>query len=73
MFDFIQSSFKKHGNKDAVIWKNQVFSYTWLAERLEEWQSSEALKDITGGRVVILEADFSPNAVCLFLGVDIAH
>ncbi len=59
--------FKENKSNDAIIWKGKVFKYEWLFNRISEWQDIINSHNIHSGSVVILEADFSPNAVALFL------
>ena len=69
MIEFLLDIFKEYGSQDAIIWKDQVYSYDWLQERVLFWQEQISEKEIAPGTVVILEADFSPNAVALFLAL----
>ena len=69
MIEFLLDIFKEYGSQDAIIWKDQVYSYHWLHERVQFWQKQIREKEIAPGTVVILEADFSPNAVALFLAL----
>jgi long-chain acyl-CoA synthetase len=69
MIEFLLDIFKEFGSQDAIIWKDQVYSYHWLHERVQFWQEQIREKEIAPGTVVILEADFSPNAVALFLAL----
>lgn len=65
-FDFLRDVFEKNKEKDAVIWKDENYSYGWLQERIRNWQSDIKSEGIPRGSVAVLEADFSPNAVALF-------
>jgi long-chain acyl-CoA synthetase len=69
MIEFLLDIFKEYGSQDAIIWKDQVYSYHWLHERVQFWQEQIREKEIAIGTVVVLEADFSPNAVALFLAL----
>ncbi len=55
--------------REAIIWKDQAYTYSWLRERVLYWQEQIRNREIPHGSVVILEADFSPNAVALFLAL----
>jgi acyl-CoA synthetase (AMP-forming)/AMP-acid ligase II len=61
--------FRESAQQNAIIWKDQVFSYKWLKERVLYWQEQIQAREVPLGSVVILEADFSPNAVALFLAL----
>jgi acyl-coenzyme A synthetase/AMP-(fatty) acid ligase len=68
MIEFLLEVFKQ--NKDeAIIWRDRAYSYEWLAQRVLHWQHQFTKNNIAAGTVVILEADFSPNAVALFLAL----
>lgn len=69
MIEFLLDVFQESGEKEAIIWKDQVFPYAWLRKRILYWQEQIRTREIPHGSVVILEADFSPNAVALFLAL----
>ena len=73
MLDFLFKVFEEFSTQDAIIWKNQQFSYHWLLERTQDWLKKIDDDRIAPGSVVILEADFSPNAVALFLALIERH
>ncbi|HEY0406494.1 MAG TPA: fatty acid--CoA ligase family protein [Pyrinomonadaceae bacterium] len=67
--DFLLEVFKERRDAEAIIWKEQVYSYDWLLNQFAYWQRRIALEHLPSGAVVILEADFSPQAVALFLAL----
>ena len=67
--DFLEERFKANADADAMVWRDRVYSYGWLAERLNEWRERLAVEAIGQGQVVILEADFSPASVALVLAL----
>ena len=67
--DFLIKVFEENKKKDAIIWKDQNYTYEWLLERLFYWQDRLKKVNIPQNAVVILEADFSPNSVALFLAL----
>ena len=69
MIQFLLDVFNENKQDNAIIWQDQTYSYQWLGERVLEWQSELKKQNIAAGSVVILEADFSPNAVALFLAL----
>ena len=69
MIQFLLDVFNENKQDDAIIWQDQTYSYEWLGERVFQWQSELKKQNIAPGSVVILEADFSPNAVALFLAL----
>lgn len=62
--DFLIDVFNRHREQEAIVWRNQLFSYDWLLNAIADWRKK--LKGIEG-LVVSLEADFSPNAIALLL------
>ncbi len=66
---FLLDVFQEYKDYEAIIWNNRAYPYSWLLERISEWQKIFSGKKIPSGAVVILEADFSPNAVALFLAL----
>jgi long-chain acyl-CoA synthetase len=69
MIEFLLDVFKECQADEAIIWQDQSYSYGWLLERVEYWQNQLDEQNVQSGEVVILEADFSPNAVALFLAL----
>ena len=62
---FLFGVFEKNRAGDAIIWKDQAYSYQWLLDRIDLWNERLAAKSIGQGVVVALEAEFSPGAVLL--------
>jgi len=69
MIGFLLDIFKENKQDDAIVWRDQTYSYDWLYERILKWQRDLTKHNIAPSSVVILEADFSPNAVALFLSL----
>ncbi len=67
--DFLEERFKANADADAMVWRDQVYKYGWLAERLNNWRERLAAEDVGPGQVVMLEADFSPASVALLLAL----
>lgn len=67
--DFMIDVFGENREKDAIVWNDKVFSYQWLLERIRYWQEMIKSHGVKAGAVTILEADFSPNSVALFLAL----
>ncbi|HEV7699754.1 MAG TPA: fatty acid--CoA ligase family protein [Pyrinomonadaceae bacterium] len=67
--DFLLAVFKEREQAEAIIWEDRVYTYAWLLERFAYWQQRIEAEHIKPGTVVIVEADFSPNAVALFLAL----
>jgi long-chain acyl-CoA synthetase len=67
--DFMLRTFREHADQDAVIWRDTTYSYRWLLDRIDYWRIALRQNEIAAGTIVILEADFSPNAIALFLAL----
>lgn len=67
--DFLVTNFRSHSGADAIVWRDQVYNYCWLAERVRHWHDYLVQNEVASGTVVALEADFSPNAVALFFAL----
>ena len=66
---FLLDRFKKNGATDAIIWRDEVYSYRWLLNHTQRWINWLTEKEVLAGTVVALEADFSPNAIALMLAL----
>ncbi len=67
--DFLLKIFETNKEKDAIIWKNEVYSYDWLLHRINYWMENLKYRNIKNGSVVVLESDFSPNTIALFISL----
>lgn len=67
--EFMLEQFNEHAQQDAIVWREKTYSYQWLSNRIAHWQSFLVDHKVVSGTVVALEADFSPNAVALFLAL----
>lgn len=65
--EFLLDTFRANATNDAIVWRENTYSYKWLLERINHWRKIVKDYNVTPGTVVILEADFSPNAVAMFL------
>ncbi len=67
--EFLCDVFQQHTADEAVVWKDQSYTYGWLLEQLDVWRARLDEEQIEPGTVTMLEADFSPSAVALFLAL----
>ncbi len=67
--DFFLDVWKSNQDSEAIVWKDQSYSYSWLIERFHSLRNEISERGIESGAVVVLEADFSPTAVVLFLAL----
>ena len=56
--DFLFEVFRANARAEAVIWRDQSFSYGELLTRTEHWRSYLQKNDVTNGTVVAIDADF---------------
>jgi acyl-CoA synthetase (AMP-forming)/AMP-acid ligase II len=67
--DFLRERFAEAGEKDALIWRDNAYSYQFLLDQLDDWLKILDDADVTAGSVVAVEADFSPRAIALMLAL----
>jgi acyl-coenzyme A synthetase/AMP-(fatty) acid ligase len=67
--DFLIDRLAEYRDHDAIVWQDKPFSFQWLLEATRNWQEKLPAYGIRPGNVVALKADFSPNAVALFLSL----
>ena len=67
--NFLLDSFQKNSNKNAIIWNEKVFKYEFLIQSYYFWSDELKKKSIESGNVVVIEGDFSPNAISLLLAL----
>jgi long-chain acyl-CoA synthetase len=67
--DWLLDVFRTKAEQQAIIWKDQAFTYEWMLQTIFRWQSRLSESSIRGGQVVTLESDFSPSAVALMLAL----
>ena len=64
--------FAIHGDKPAMIWREQEFSYRWFIEHIALARARIAQEGIAPSSVVVLHGDFSPySAALLFALIEI--
>jgi acyl-coenzyme A synthetase/AMP-(fatty) acid ligase len=69
MIDFLIQKFQENLEQEAIIWREQVFTYGWLLDGVLKWRGWLKETGVAPGTVVSLEADFSPNAIALLLAL----
>lgn len=66
---FLLDVFSENSQKEALIWKDDSYTYQWLSDALADWRKRIEDEGLADGTVVSIEADFSPSAVCLMLAL----
>ena len=67
--DFLLDTFRRYADQDAIIWHDTIYTYRWLLEKTGHWRDVIRINQINKGTIIILEADFSPNSIALFLAL----
>lgn len=67
--EFLTERFAQNPTADAIIWRDSRFTYSWLLDAIARWRSQLGLMGVYPGSITALEADFSPEAVALFLAL----
>jgi len=66
---FLKECFKDNLDAPAIIWKDRSFDYSWLLERMDYWDRQIDNAKILSGHVVVMDADYSPETIALFLAL----
>jgi acyl-coenzyme A synthetase/AMP-(fatty) acid ligase len=61
--------FRENAEGEAVVWREQSFSYGELLARTDYWRTYLQENEVSSGTVTAIEADFSPNAIALLLAL----
>ena len=69
VIDFLLNKFEQTKGEEAIIFKRRSYDYAWLLERISHWRKEIANSEIKSGTIAILEGDFSPDAIALFLAL----
>lgn len=67
--DFLLHRFRENSGKDAVIWRDHVYTYQWLLDAIHSWREHPEFSRIPDESTVSLEADYSPQTVALLLAL----
>src|SRR5207244_11955280 len=67
--DFLLERFAEDPQRGALLWRDRGFDYRWLLERIGYWRAEAERQLAEGPRVVILEGDYSPNALALMMAL----
>jgi long-chain acyl-CoA synthetase len=66
---FLLDRFRSRPESPAIIWKDKVHTYEWLLQRISYWEDGLSNNKIGPGTIAMLETDFSPDSVALFLAL----
>jgi long-chain acyl-CoA synthetase len=60
---FFQQEFASQGERTAIIWRDQPYTYKHILERIDHWRSK--LSFLEAGTIVGLEGDFYPESIAI--------
>jgi long-chain acyl-CoA synthetase len=66
---FLKGVFREKVQAEAIIWHGRSYNYAWLYDGIAHWVDQLTNKGIAPGEVVLLQGDFSPNAITLLLAL----
>ena len=58
---------RKHGPRDALIWKNQTYTFDALLDQVAHFRALFSEAKVLDGAIVCIEGDFSPAGVAALL------
>jgi acyl-coenzyme A synthetase/AMP-(fatty) acid ligase len=61
--------FRQHTDSTYLVWNDRQFSYKTLLAHISQWRRRLDDSNIGSGAVVSLEADYSPQALALFIAL----
>lgn len=65
--DWLFDRFRRHEDAEAIVWRNRSVTYGGLVDRVASARTFLTEHGLTAGSIVLLDADFSPNAVAILL------
>ncbi len=67
--DFLLDVFRQKPAGDAMVWRDRVYTYAWLLEKIQKWTDEIRAWGVATGGVAVLRGDYSPNSVALLLAL----
>jgi acyl-coenzyme A synthetase/AMP-(fatty) acid ligase len=67
--NFLRQQFLENQNADALVWRDQIYSYADLLGEIDSWDGVLDEHQVSTGSVISIEADFSPRAIALMLAL----
>ncbi len=64
--EWLFERFQERGDATAIVWRDQDYSYRWIAERAADFSRELESRGVSPGTILALEGDYSPD-VCAFL------
>ena len=69
MLEFMLDVWNSNPDGDAIVWRDRVYDYRTLLGLFDDWKQRLPELGAARGSVVVIDADFSPNAVALFFAL----
>lgn len=69
MITFLMDKFAEMADAPAMIYRGQVVTYRWLADRVRRWEEQMRAAGLKAGEVVAMVGDYSPETVSLLLAL----
>jgi acyl-coenzyme A synthetase/AMP-(fatty) acid ligase len=66
---FLLERFAEDPRRPALVWRGRSVDYGWLRERIRHFRHEADERLPPAGAVVVLQGDYSPNAVALLLAL----
>lgn len=67
--DFLMDIFRTNQEKDAIIWRDNHYSYKWLYEMVLKAEKNLKENNISFGDIVALRADFNPSSIAYLIAL----
>jgi long-chain acyl-CoA synthetase len=67
--DLFLERFEQAASRDALVWRDQSFNYKWICDSVRGWIGRLRGVGSVSGQVTVLEGDFSPTSVAIFLAL----
>jgi long-chain acyl-CoA synthetase len=65
--DFLREVFRERASEEAFVFRGEGYSYEWLLDRIDTDRARMAALAVPPHSIVMLHADFSPQAIATFL------
>ena len=67
--EYLIKIFQANQDANAIVWDERTYTYKWILKKYYYWKKWLENKDLKKGMCVAIEADFSPNSICLLLAL----
>ncbi len=67
--DFLFKIFEDNKEKNAIIWRDQEFTYKWLSNKITEAKNNLINNNIKFGEVIAIRSDFNPYSIAYLIAL----